>query len=110
MLTKYVCQDHLLSTDDSSECEYQRKLTRTMLNKNYGRASGNAGIEYAPRAFHESDSLVVPRIDDDEAYASRGWYRVINVRPSYDAAAKTCFITRWTVDENTKTITAEYTV
>lgn len=81
-----------------------------MLNKNYGKASGSTGIEYAPRAFHENDSLVVPRVDDDEAYASRGWYKVINVKPSYDAVTQTCFISGWTIDENAKTITADYTI
>ena len=81
-----------------------------MLNKNYGKASGSTGIEYAPRAFHENDSLVVPRVDDDEAYASRGWYKVINVKPSYDVVTQTCFISGWTIDENAKTITADYTI
>lgn len=55
------------------------------LNKRYGKTKVNGDIEYAPRSFYENDSLYVPRVDDDEAYFDRGWYKVVNVKPAYDA-------------------------
>lgn len=81
-----------------------------MLNKNYGRLTPSKGIQYAPRSFHENDSLVVPRIDDDEAYFSRGWYKVINIKPQYDVVTQITYIKQWNLDENAKTITAEYVI
>lgn len=81
-----------------------------MLNKNYGRLTPSKGIQYAPRSFRENDSLVVPRVDDNEAYFSRGWYKIVNIKPQYDAVTQIIFIKQWNVDENAKTITAEYDV
>ena len=49
-----------------------------MQNRNYGRKTDSGGIEYAPRKFIEDGNIIVPRIDDDEAYVSRGWYKVID--------------------------------
>lgn len=79
-----------------------------MLNKNYGKLTSSNSIQYAPRSFHENDSLVVPRIDDDEAYFARGWYKVVNVKPQYDAATQMTYIKQWITNESEKTITAEY--
>ena len=81
-----------------------------MLNKNYGKLTTSKGIQYAPRSFHENDSLVIPRIDDDDAYFSRGWYKVVNVEPQHDMASQIACIKQWNVDENAKTITAEYDI
>ena len=81
-----------------------------MLNKNYGKLTSSNSIQYAPRSFRENDSLVVPRIDDDHAYFARGWYKVVNVKPQYDAVTKTAHIKQWITNENEKTITAEYII
>jgi hypothetical protein len=59
-----------------------------MENRNYGRLveeySENQRFEYAPRSFRENGAIIVPRIDDDIAYFSRGWLKVIDVRPEID--------------------------
>lgn len=81
-----------------------------MLNKNYGKLTSSNGIQYAPRSFHENDQLVVPRIDDDQAYFSRGWYRVVNVKPQYDIVTQITYIKQWVLDEDAKTVTAEYAI
>ena len=81
-----------------------------MLNKNYGKLTSSNSIQYAPRSFRENDSLVVPRIDDDQAYLARGWYKVVNVKPQYDAVTQITYIKQWITNESEKTITAEYVV
>ena len=81
-----------------------------MLNKNYGKLTSSNSIQYAPRSFRENDSLVVPRIDDDEAYFARGWFKVINNKPAYDAVSQVVYIKDWTKDIEAKTVTANYVV
>ena len=81
-----------------------------MLNKNYGKLTSSNSIQYAPRSFRENDSLVVPRIDDDEAYFARGWFKVINNKPEYDAVSQVVYIKDWTKDTEAKTVTANYVV
>ena len=81
-----------------------------MLNKNYGKLTSSNSIQYAPRSFRENDSLVVPRIDDDEAYFARGWFKVINNKPIYDAVSQIAYIKDWTKDTEAKTVTANYVV
>lgn len=81
-----------------------------MLNKNYGKLTSSNSIQYAPRSFRENDSLVVPRIDDDEAYFARGWFKVINNKPAYDAVSQVVYIKDWTIDTEAKTVTANYVV
>lgn len=80
------------------------------LNKRYGKTKVNGDIEYAPRSFYENDSLYVPRVDDDEAYFDRGWYKVVNVKPAYDAVTQYVSIKQWTTNEDAKTVTAEYNI
>ena len=55
-----------------------------MLNKNYGDVTESGSIKYAPRKFVEGDGVFIPRVDDDEAYFARGWFKVINNKPVYD--------------------------
>ena len=81
-----------------------------MLNKNYGKLTSSNSIQYAPRSFRENDSLIVPRIDDDEAYFARGWFKVINNEPEYDAVSQVVYIKDWTIDTEAKTVTANYVV
>lgn len=81
-----------------------------MLNKNYGKLTSSNSIQYAPRSFRENDSLVVPRIDDDEAYFSRGWFKVINNKPEYDVVSQVVYIKEWTQDTEAKTVTANYVI
>ena len=76
-------------------------------NKKYGRLIG-AQIEYAPRTFFENGNLVVPKVDDDDAYFSRGWLKVVSEKPSCDYSKQTMSFKCWTVDEENKTIAAEY--
>ena len=81
-----------------------------MINKNYGKLTSPNSIQYAPRSFRENDSLVIPRIDDDQAYFARGWYKVVNVKPQYDAVTQTIYVKQWITNESEKTITAEYII
>lgn len=81
-----------------------------MLNKNYGNLTTAGSIQYAPREFRENGQLFVPRIDNDDAYLSRGWYKIINIKPSYDAASQVAYIQNWIKDDEAKTITANYVV
>lgn len=81
-----------------------------MLNKNYGRQTQSGGIQYAPRQFVENGAMFVPRVDDDNAYFKRGWYKVINIKPQYDVVSQVVYIQSWSVDEVARTITANYTI
>ena len=47
-----------------------------MENRKYGKLP-DGKIEFAPRAFFEGGSIVVPKEDDDEAYTQRGWEKII---------------------------------
>ena len=53
-------------------------------NTRYARLAENNSIEYSPRTFKEGGEIIVPRVDDDEAYFSRGWYLVVDAAPEYD--------------------------
>lgn len=81
-----------------------------MLNTRYGKRDQQDKIEYAPRTFKENGSVVVPRIDDDDAYCSRGWLKVIDVIPSYDATTQKVQLIGWEEDLIEKTITAQYEI
>ena len=58
-----------------------------MLNKNYGDVTESGSIKYAPSKFVEGDRVFIPRVDDDEAYFARGWFKVINNKPEYDVVS-----------------------
>lgn len=81
-----------------------------MQNTNYGKPTVQGGIEYAPRKFVEDGNIIVPKIDDDEAYISRGWYKAVNVVPSYDPAVYTARLSGWMIDEELKMMTAIYDI
>ena len=77
------------------------------LNKNYGRALQNQ-IQYAPRSFKENGILIVPRIDDDEAYLSRGWFKVVEHKPEYDPEKYMLNQTGWDEDTEAREVFAVY--
>ena len=77
------------------------------LNKNYGRASQNQ-IQYAPRSFKEDGILIVPRIDDNEAYLSRNWFKVVERKPEYDPEKYMLNQTGWDEDINSSEVFAIY--
>lgn len=77
------------------------------LNKNYGRASQNQ-IQYAPRSFKENGVLIVPRIDDDEAYLSRGWFKVVERKPEYDPEKYALKQIGWDEDAKAEEVFAIY--
>ena len=81
-----------------------------MVNKNYGNIKENGSVEYAPRSFIENGALFVPRVDDDQAYFDRGWFKVINIKPSYDVVTQVIYIENWTKDSINHTITANYVI
>lgn len=81
-----------------------------MLNKNYGKRKQDGSIEYAPRKFVENGNIFVPRIDDDQAYALRGWLKIIDIKPEYDLAKKMLSLVRWTEDLLLMTLTAQYEI
>ena len=77
------------------------------LNKNYGRASQNQ-IQYAPRSFKEDGVLIVPRVDDDGAYLSRGWFKVVECKPKYDPEKYALKQTGWDEDTEAREVFAVY--
>ena len=77
------------------------------LNKNYGRASQNQ-IQYAPRTFKENNIVVVPKIDDDQAYLSRNWFKVTERKPEYDPDNYKLQQTGWDEDAETHEVFATY--
>ena len=81
-----------------------------MLNKNYGDVTEAGGIKYAPRKFVEGDGVFSPRVDDDEAYFARGWFKVVNNKPEYDAVSQIVYIKDWIKDTEAKTVTANYVI
>lgn len=81
-----------------------------MLNKNYGKKNQNGSIEFAPRKFVEDGNIFVPRIDDDEAYASRGWLKIVDVKPEYDPTKKMLKLVDWLEDLRLMTLTAQYEI
>ena len=81
-----------------------------MLNKNYGDVTEAGGIKYAPRKFVEGDGVFIPRVDDDEAYFARGWFKVIDNKPAYDAVSQIVYLKDWKKDTEAKTVTANYVI
>ena len=81
-----------------------------MLNKNYGKRKQDGSIEYAPRKFIENGNIFVPRIDDDQAYAIRGWLKIIDIKPSYDTTKKMLHLISWIEDSIQMTLTAQYEI
>lgn len=82
-----------------------------MTNKNYGKLTERGTLERAPRTFVEGTRVVVPRIDDDAAYASRGWYKIIDEEPEdYDPELKHPVRSGWTTDDEAMTLSAIYTL
>ena len=54
-------------------------------NKRYGNLKNNNAIEYAPRSFVLDDgSVFIPKEDNDEAYFSHGWSKIVDERPEFD--------------------------
>lgn len=80
------------------------------LNKRYGDLTTGGSIKYAPRKFIENGQLFVPREDNDQAYIERGWYKIINIKPSYDPTSQIVYIKDWSKDEEAKTVTANYEI
>lgn len=79
-------------------------------NKNYGKLKTDGTIEYAPRKFFEDGKLIVPRLIDDVFFFARGWYKVIDEKPSYDSSTSYCQFEKWTANEETKSLIAEYSI
>lgn len=50
-------------------------------NRNFGKGDGKGGIQYAPSVFNEGGQIVVPNPLDEEVYFSRGWLKVVDVKP-----------------------------
>jgi hypothetical protein len=80
-----------------------------MENKNYAKLV-DGKIQYAPRKFIENGSLIVPREIDDEFYFSRGYFKVVDIKPHYDYATQNISILKWKVSKKNHTITSVYVV
>ena len=80
-----------------------------MENRNYAKLIDNT-IQYAPRKFIENGSLIVPREIDDEFYFSRGYFKVVDIKPHYDHATQNVSILKWNINEIKHTITSVYVV
>ena len=72
-----------------------------MENKNYAKLV-DGKIQYAPRTFIENNSLIVTREIDDDFYFSRGYFKVIDVKPHYDYTTQNISILKWYIDVNTE--------
>ena len=79
-------------------------------NTRYARLAENNSIEYSPRTFKEGGEIIVPRVDDDEAYFSRGWYLVVDVVPEYDHQTQYVKSKTWVVIQSIHTINAQYEI
>ena len=73
-------------------------------NQRYAKYISPDKIEYAPVAFNENNSIIVPIQTDDEFYHSRDYYTVSNNPPSNGRYV----FSRWEKDDDAKTITAVY--
>ena len=69
-----------------------------MENKNYAKLVNNI-IEYSPRKFIENNTIIVPRINDDDFYFARGYFKVIDQKPSYDSNTQIISFNKWELDE-----------
>lgn len=81
-----------------------------MTNRRYGKNTSGTAIEYAPRTFRENGTVTAPRIDDDEAYHSRGWFTIVDVKPEHDPKTKMLSLAGWIEDTTLMTLTAQYDV
>ena len=59
--------------------------------------------------FNEGGQIVVRNPLDEEAYFSRGWLKVVDVKPEVGENQR-ADLTGWTEDLEAKTITAQYTI
>lgn len=72
-------------------------------NRRYGRVQAGS-IKYAPRVFNENGQIFVPREDDDQAYISRDWFKVVERKPEYDPTKYTLKQTGWAEDSDDKEV------
>lgn len=80
------------------------------VNKNYAKLLEDNTLEYAPKFFKTETGVVIPRIDDDEFFFSKGYFKVIDIKPNYDPATQKISIYRWNKDDEIRTLTAVYLV
>lgn len=78
-------------------------------NRNFGKGDSKGGIQYAPSVFNEDGQIVVPNPLDEEAYFSRGWLKVVDVKPEVRENQR-ADLTSWIENLDAKTITARYTI
>ena len=81
-----------------------------MENRTYAKLLEDNKLEYAPRIFKENGLVIVPKADDDSFFFERGYYKVIDNKPHFDAANQYIEILKWNVDETFHTLTSVYVV
>ena len=69
-----------------------------MNNKNFAKLISETEIEYAPRVFKTESGVIVPNVNDDEFFFSRGYYKVIDNIPHYDTSKE--YITVYAYRQN----------
>lgn len=78
--------------------------------REFGKRLENGDIQYAPTEFDDGHGgVVVPEPEDDEAYYSRGWLKVVDIQPNVPGT-QIAVLTDWVEDLEKKTITAQYTI
>lgn len=67
-------------------------------NREYAQLVSDKVLKYAPMFFKDEHGITVPKTEAE--YNARGWLKVENIRPSYDALHYVCIFDKWIVNGN----------
>ena len=76
------------------------------INTEYGKIILDTKLEYAPFFFKDEHGIVIPKTEAE--FNERGYYKIVNIKPSYDEFRYVCKFVRWYMNENR--VTAEYSI
>ena len=75
-------------------------------NKEYAQIISDIELKYAPFSFKDEHGIIIPKTEAE--FNERGYYKIVNIKPSYDEFRYICKFVRWYMNENR--IYAEYSI
>lgn len=75
-------------------------------NKEYGKIISDTSLEYAPFSFKDEHGIIIPKTETE--FNERGYYKIVDVKPSYDKFKYIYRFIKWYMYENR--IIAEYSI
>jgi hypothetical protein len=118
----HICQDYKQSIEYINNAylyfvevslDSERKILAEMLERTVFPLTAcfkDNKLKYAPKMFKENGLVIVPKSDDDSFFFERGYYKVIDNKPHFDAINQYIEILKWNIDETFHILTSVYVV